>query len=115
REQRGEKALEIGGLRLERQLHLASAAGRELELTPTEFRLLHLLMSNAARTLSRAQLVEHLCANGPPIEERSIDAHINRLRRELASSGHDRLVETVPGEGYRFSRATAGDGSDAVP
>jgi DNA-binding response OmpR family regulator len=40
--------------------------------------------------------------DGAQIKERSVDVYFNRLRRQLAATGHDRLIETVPGEGYRF-------------
>ncbi|HZQ72679.1 MAG TPA: winged helix-turn-helix domain-containing protein [Burkholderiales bacterium] len=93
----------LAGLEVDPVLRTARAGERELTLTPTEFRLLHLLMARAGRTLTRAQMVEHLRANETEIEERSVDTHINRLRRALAPSGHDRLIETVTGFGYRFS------------
>jgi two-component system, OmpR family, phosphate regulon response regulator PhoB len=99
----GEEAIELQGLRVDPLRGSASAAGNELQLTPAEFRLLHFMMTRAGRTLTRAQLVDHLRANEAAIEERSVDAHINRLRRVLASSGHERLIQTVTGVGYRFS------------
>jgi two-component system phosphate regulon response regulator PhoB len=98
-----EQPIELQGLRIDPLRRSASAAGHELHLTPAEFRLLHFMMSRAGRTLTRAQLVDHLRANEAAIEERSVDAHINRLRRVLAASGHQRLIQTVTGVGYRFS------------
>jgi len=97
-----EAPIEVEGLRIDPLRRSASAAGNELHLTPAEFRLLHFMMTRAGRTLTRAQLVDHLRANETAIEERSVDAHINRLRRVLAPSGHDRLIQTVTGVGYRF-------------
>ena len=98
-----ERPLELHGLRIDPLRLSASAGGRALRLTPAEFRLLHFMMASAGRTLTRAQLVDHLRANEAVAEERSVDAHINRLRRALADSGHDRLIQTVTGLGYRFS------------
>jgi two-component system phosphate regulon response regulator PhoB len=97
-----ERPLELHGLRIDAQRLSASAAGRELRLTPAEFRLLHFMMARAGRTLTRAQLLDHLRASEAAAEERSVDAHINRLRRALADSGHDRVIQTVTGLGYRF-------------
>ncbi|HEX2565952.1 MAG TPA: winged helix-turn-helix domain-containing protein [Burkholderiales bacterium] len=97
------QALEVRGLRIDPISFSASAGGRTLPLTRSEFRLLHFMMARAGRTLSRAQLLEHLRTNEALVEERSVDAHINRLRRALSASGHEALIQTVTGEGYRFS------------
>jgi two-component system, OmpR family, phosphate regulon response regulator PhoB len=97
-----ERPIELHGVRIDPARGSASAAGNELRLTPAEFRLLHFMMARAGRTLTRAQLVEHLRANEAVVEERSVDTHINRLRRALAPSGHERLIQTVSGVGYRF-------------
>ena len=98
-----ERPLELHGLRIDPLRLSASAGDRELRLTPAEFRLLHFMMARAGRTLTRAQLLDHMGANDEAAEERSVDSHINRLRRALADSGHDRLIQTVSGLGYRFS------------
>lgn len=98
-----ERPIELHGLSIDPARGAASAAGNELRLTPAEFRLLHFMMARAGRTLTRAQLVEHLRTNEAVVEERSVDTHINRLRRALAPSGHERLIQTVSGVGYRFS------------
>jgi two-component system, OmpR family, phosphate regulon response regulator PhoB len=98
----GEKAIQIGGLRLEPLLRRATAGSRELQLTDGQFRLLQLFMTRAGAILSRAQIIEHLYVGEVVIAERSVDAHINRLRRELAVCGYRGMIETVPGLGYRF-------------
>ena len=98
-----ERPIEIEGLRLDPMRYSASASGRELDLTPGEFRLLLFMMGRAGRVLTRAQLLDHLRTNEAFVEERSVDAHINRLRRALAPTGHERLIQTVTGVGYRFS------------
>ncbi|MBW6494692.1 MAG: winged helix-turn-helix domain-containing protein [Burkholderiaceae bacterium] len=94
--------LEFGGLRLEPESLRASAGGQQLELSPTEFRLLHCFMRNPQRILSRARLIEMVWDNDSEVEERTVDVHIRRLRVVLGATGHDQLIATVRGAGYRL-------------
>ncbi|MFT3805163.1 MAG: phosphate regulon transcriptional regulator PhoB [Burkholderiaceae bacterium] len=94
--------VEIGGLRLEPDTFRVSAQGEPIELSPTEFRLLHYLMKHPDRVLSRAKLLDSVWGDHVFIEERTVDVHIRRLRLALQRTGHDRLVDTVRGGGYRF-------------
>ncbi len=94
--------VEIAGLRLEPETHRVLAAGKALPLSPTEFRLLHYLMKHPDRVLTRARLLDSVWGDHVFIEERTVDVHIRRLRVSLQGSGHDRLIETVRGGGYRF-------------
>ncbi len=94
--------IEIAGLRLDPTAVRVTANGERVELSPTEFRLLHYLMQNPDRALSRTRLLDRVWGDRVYIEERTVDVHIRRLRLALANSGHDRLIETVRGEGYRF-------------
>jgi two-component system phosphate regulon response regulator PhoB len=95
-------AVEAGGLKLDPASQRVSHNGRSLSLGPTEYRLLHFLMTHTERVYSRAQLLDHVWGDHVYVEERTIDVHIRRLRKALEDSGHDRLVETVRGVGYRF-------------
>jgi len=99
--------VELGGLRLEPGTHRVYGAQRSLELGPTEFRLLHFLMTHAERVHSRAQLLDHVWGDHVFVEERTVDVHIRRLRKALEPSGHDRLIETVRGSGYRLTAGPA--------
>jgi len=77
--------------------------GNEVDLTPTEFDLLHLLASNRGRVLSRDQLID--CAWGDDyfIDERVVDVHIRRLRQKIEDDpATSHLIVTVRGAGYRF-------------
>jgi two-component system phosphate regulon response regulator PhoB len=74
-----------------------------LDLGPTEFRLLHFLMTHAERVHSRAQLLDQVWGDHVFVEERTVDVHIRRLRQALSPSGHETLVETVRGAGYRMA------------
>jgi two-component system, OmpR family, phosphate regulon response regulator PhoB len=99
-------AVEAQGLRLDPAAHRVSGNGAVLDLGPTEFRLLHFFMTHAERVHSRAQLLDQVWGDHVFVEERTVDVHIRRLRKALEATGHDRLIETVRGTGYRFT-ATA--------
>lgn len=98
-----EDAVEIGGLRLDPTTHRVSSAEQELSLGPTEFRLLHFLMTHPERVHSRAQLLDQVWGDHVFVEERTVDVHVRRLRAALEPVGQDALVQTVRGSGYRFS------------
>jgi two-component system phosphate regulon response regulator PhoB len=95
--------VEAGGLRLDPESHRVNGNGQPLELGPTEFRLLHFLMTHPERVHSRTQLLDQVWGSQVFVEDRTVDVHIRRLRRALEASGHDYLVQTVRGSGYRFS------------
>jgi two-component system phosphate regulon response regulator PhoB len=99
--------VEIGGLRLDPVAHRVSAAGANIDLGPTEFRMLHFFMTHTERVYSRTQLLDEVWGDHVFVEERTVDVHIRRLRQALEPSGHDGLVETVRGTGYRFRRNAA--------
>ena len=96
-------AVEIDGLALDPVTHRVTAAGKVLELGPTEFRLLHFFMTHADRVHSRERLLNSVWGDNVYVEERTVDVHIRRLRKALDQTGHDRLIQTVRGSGYRFS------------
>lgn len=98
-----EDPVEAGGLRLDPATHRLTAAGNPVTLGPTEFRLLHFLMTHPERVHSRAQLLDQVWGDHVFVEERTVDVHIRRLRCALEPSSHDSLVQTVRGSGYRFS------------
>jgi two-component system, OmpR family, phosphate regulon response regulator PhoB len=75
-----------------------------LQMGPTEFRLLHFFMTHLERVYTRTQLLDFVWGDHVFIEERTVDVHIRRLRSALEPSGHDVLVQTVRGCGYRFAK-----------
>jgi len=97
--------VQIAGLRLDPAGKRVTANGQIVDLSPTEFRLLHFLMTHPERIYSRAQLLDQVWGDHVFIEERTVDVHIRRLRKELEPTGHDRLVDTVRGSGYGFRRS----------
>ncbi len=98
-----EDPVDVGGLRLDPATHRLTARGNPVTLGPTEFRLLHFLMTHPERVHSRAQLLDQVWGDHVFVEERTVDVHIRRLRCALEPSCHDGLVQTVRGSGYRFS------------
>ena len=98
--QHGDEAVEIAGLRLDPVAHRVTGNGEPLNFGPTEFRLLHYLMTHPNRVYSRAQLLDEVWGDHVFIEERTVDVHIRRLRQGLEPTGHDALIETVRGSGY---------------
>ena len=96
-------SVQSAGLRLDPATRRVFGDSTLLDLGPTEFRLLHFLMTHAERVHSRAQLLDKVWGDHVFIEERTVDVHIRRLRKSLEPTGHDRLIETVRGAGYRFS------------
>ena len=100
-------AISLGGLRLDPATHrlwaLQNAEEIALDLGPTEFRLLHFFMTHPERVHSRSHLLDQVWGDHVYVEERTVDVHIRRLRKALEPTGHDALIDTVRGSGYRFS------------
>jgi DNA-binding response OmpR family regulator len=84
-------------------------AGKEVELTHTEFDLLTFLASNAGKVLSREKILNSIWGYEYPIETRVIDVHIRNLRRKIESQpSRPYYILAVPGIGYRFTNARPG-------
>jgi two-component system phosphate regulon response regulator PhoB len=98
-----EEVVEVDGLRLDPVSHRVSGNGEPLKIGPTEYNLLLFLMTHPERVYTRGQLLDHVWGTNVYVEERTVDVHIRRLRKVLAPTGHDYLVQTVRGAGYRFS------------
>ena len=92
--------LQIGPLRLDRAAHRVTVDGDEVELTPTEYKLLLTLVERRGRVQARAHLLETVWEAAPDIQTRTVDMHVQRLRTKLGAAGD--LVETVRGFGYRI-------------
>jgi two-component system phosphate regulon response regulator PhoB len=99
----GSERLATGGLVLDPASHRVTLDGAPLELGPTEYRLLEFFLRHPERAYTRGQLLDAVWGRDAVVEERTVDVHIRRLRVALEPGGHDRLVQTVRGHGYRFS------------
>jgi len=98
-----QEMLEVGPVRLDPATHRATIAGKNVELAPTEFRLLRFFLARPERVHTRAQLLDQVWGDQVYIEERTVDVHIRRLRLALEPHGCERMIETVRGTGYRLA------------
>lgn len=98
-------AVRVGELEVDPVNHRATGNGHKIDLGPTEFRLLHFLMTHPERVHSRTQLLDQVWGDHVFVEERTIDVHIRRLRKALEAHGLDHHVQTVRGVGYRLSES----------
>lgn len=101
-----EDTIEVQGLTLDPVSHRVTVGESVLDMGPTEFRLLHFFMTHPERVYSREQLLDNVWGTNVYVEDRTVDVHIRRLRKAVEPSGHDNLIQTVRGAGYRFSTRT---------
>jgi len=99
-----EQPIQIGDLFIDPVSHRVKIKQTPLNLSPTEFRLLHYFMGHTDRVFSRTQLLDQVWGEQVYVEERTVDVHIRRLRKQLKPFEMDSLLQTVHGSGYRFSR-----------
>ncbi len=102
-----DSAVELGPLRLDPATRRVSRGDQEVKIGPTEFRLLHFLMTHPERVHSRAQLLDRVWGDHVFIEERTVDVHVKRLRETLAPVACAAMIETVRGAGYRLTQQVA--------
>ncbi|MPM54661.1 Sensory transduction protein regX3 [bioreactor metagenome] len=92
-----------GNIRIDTKRHQVYKDGAELDLTPTEFKILELFAANPWRALSRLQIVEQVQGFAFDGYERTIDAHVKNLRRKIEDNPKEpRYIHTVYGVGYKF-------------
>ncbi len=101
--------LSFGDLAIDRDRHRVSRAGREIDLGPTEFRLLEYFMERPGRVFSREQILSGVWGYEAAIDERTVDVHVGKLRRALVRGHEVDPIRTVRGTGYalddRFGKA----------
>lgn len=89
-----------GEIVLDRLSHRVTRGSRQLNLGPTEYRLLEVLLESAGRVLTRGQLIDRVWGTTAEIDERTIDVHIGRLRKSLIRGTEPDPIRTVRGAGY---------------
>ena len=104
----GGRTLRAGSITVDLNALSVAVDGAEVELTPTEYRLLVTLLERRGRVQSRQQLLENAWDIHARIETRTVDMHVQRLRSKLGAAGD--LVETVRGFGYRLRAGHARSG-----
>jgi two-component system phosphate regulon response regulator PhoB len=97
--------LVAGAIVLDRGVHRLLVGDNALELAPTEFRLMAFFLENQGRVFSRSELLARAWAKNIHAGPRTVDVHVRRLRQQLEPYGHDKMIQTVRGFGYRFLAA----------
>ena len=104
--ERGPSTLSYGEISLDTQQRAVSLAGKPLKLTPTEFRLLTLLVREPGKTFTRDQIIDRVFGYDFEGFDRTVDSHVYSLRRKLNAASKDRrYIHTVYGVGYRLGDA----------
>ena len=101
-----EEPIEFNGLVLEPVSHRVTSNDDAIDMGPTEFKLLHFFMTHPERVYSRELLLDNVWGTNVYVEDRTVDVHIRRLRKAISAHGHDAMIQTVRGSGYRFSVKT---------
>ncbi len=101
----GEETLEASDLVMDLATHRIHRAGRQIDLAPTEFRLLRYFLEHPGRVFDREQLLNAVWGQNVYIELRTVDVHIRRLRRALNAKGETDIIRTVRGAGYALREA----------
>ncbi|MCP4960172.1 MAG: response regulator transcription factor, partial [Actinomycetia bacterium] len=102
----GDGPITAGPLSLDPQSYEVRHSGRVLDLTRTEFEILHLLMRNMGIVLERGVMYEKIWGYDFELNSRSLDVHVGYLRRKLEAGGAPRLIETVRGVGFVLRPST---------
>jgi two-component system phosphate regulon response regulator PhoB len=103
------EVLTAGDLSLDRKMRRVTRGGRDINLSPTEFRLLEHLLQSPGRVYSRAQLLDAVWGREIYVDERTVDVHVGRLRKAITRGREHDPIRTVRGLGYSFDeRFSAG-------
>lgn len=92
--------IESGDIVLDSQKYEVSVKGKRVELTSTEFRILHLLLSRKGWVFPREKILDHLWGEDKSVLDRTVDVHIKHLREKLGTSGN--VIKNVRGVGYKI-------------
>lgn len=101
------EVLTAGDLSLDRKMRRVSRGGRDISLSPTEFRLLEHLLQSPGRVYSRAQLLDAVWGREIYVDERTVDVHVGRLRKAISRGREKDPIRTVRGLGYSFDERFA--------
>ena len=98
--------IEASGICFDLNSYRITINGTEIQTTPTEYKLLEVLMRNPDRAFERSQLLDRAWGRQTYVEERTVDVHMLRLRKIFKPYGLDTALQTVRGIGYRFTPIT---------
>lgn len=94
--------LQAGDLSLDRRTRRVQRSGRDIDLSPTEFKLLEHMMQTPGRVYTRAQLLDAVWGRDVYVDERTVDVHVGRLRKSINRAREANPIRTVRGVGYSF-------------
>ena len=95
--------ISVKGLSLDPETFRVTVDEQIVEISPTEFRLLHFFITHPERVYTRGQLLDQVWGQNVYVEERTVDVHIRRLRKTLEPYNYNHYIQTVRSVGYRFS------------
>ncbi len=96
--------IKVAGIELDLDAQRITIHNQPISLSAIEFRLLAFFMTHIDRVYSRDKLLDHVWGIDSYVDERTVDVTIGRLRKILEPSDHQKMLQTVRGEGYRFSK-----------
>ena len=96
-------AIIVDQMRFDPLSHRVSIADKDINLGPTEYRMLQFFLTHQERVYSRDQILDYVWGGNAYLDERTVDVHIRLLRKAISVAGHENYVQTVRGAGYRFS------------
>lgn len=99
----GQTVLNVGDLKLDPAMVRVERAGKEIILTPQEFKLLYYLMANPGRVLSRDMILNRVWMYSPDVESRVVDIYMGYLRKKIDKGKGKKLLKSVRGFGYKIS------------
>jgi two-component system phosphate regulon response regulator PhoB len=94
------ETIEVGDLKLDPVAHKVERCGRQLQIGPTEYRLIKFFMEHPRRVFTRGQLLDAVWGNASEVEERTVDVHIRRLRKAITVENARDPIRTVRSAGY---------------
>ena len=97
-----DEIIEVAGIKIDTAKNIVYIDQQELELGPTEYRLLLFLMTHPNRVYSRELLLSHVWGQQIYVDERTVDVCIRRLRKILQPFGYEKVIQTVRGSGYLY-------------
>jgi two-component system phosphate regulon response regulator PhoB len=100
--ERTAETLKAGDIEIDRIRKRVSRSGRDINLGPTEYRLMEFLMERPGRVFTREQLLDGVWGNEVYIDERTVDVHVGRLRKAINRGRESDPIRTVRGSGYAF-------------
>lgn len=104
--ERASDTLMCSDITLDRAAHRVTRGSRQIDLGPTEYRLLEALLESPGRVLSRAQLLDRVWGSAVEIDDRTVDVHIGRLRKALIRRSEPDPIRTIRGAGYKLDSET---------